>query len=180
MADLREVFPVLVDETSDEGRALTASVSGDPASAKVGLVAFAFKSSSGNVVLPTLTSEGRIPVDLQAAGTSYSASGSVNGSLTNVTVAEVTVANSRTYGNISCTGACFREAIFEVVHQDGTNNNIIGYFLVGPGQFSFTWDGGELEVTTGASGTQKILLRGRNLQKASDLRGNISCVEFAG
>lgn len=181
MADLREVFPILVDEVSDEGRAVTASVAGDSAASKVGVTAFAFKNHNGNLVLPTLTPEGKVPVDFQGAGVSLSATsnGSVAGSLTNVTICEISLGNSRTYGRILATGSCFREAIFEVVWQNGTTNTIIGAFLVGPGQYTFTWSGGELEVLSGSTGTQKFILRARNLQKESDFRGNIAALEFA-
>jgi hypothetical protein len=181
MADVREVFPVLVDEVTDEGRALTAAQAGDAAAAKTGLVGFAFKTHNGQLVLPTLTPEGKIPVDFQGAGVSLSASsnGPVAGSLTNVTVAEVTLAQSKTYGRIQATGSCFREAIFEIVQQNDTVSTIIGSFLVGPGQFTFTWNAGETEVTSGATGTQKLILRAKNLQKASDFRGNIAALEFS-
>lgn len=182
MSDIREVFPVLVDETTDEGLALTASLAGDAAASKVGLVGFSFKSHSGQLVLPTLTPEGKVPVDLQGAGVALSASsnGQIAGSLTNVVVAEITLSQNKTYGRISATGSCFREAIFEVVHQNDTVNTIIGSFLIGPGQFTFTWNGGETELQSGSTGTQKLILRAKNLQKASDFRGNISALEFAG
>jgi hypothetical protein len=181
MSDLREVFPVLVDETTDEGRALTASEAGEAAAAKVGLTGFAFKDSDGNLVLPTLTPEGKVPVDLEGAGVSKSGSsnGVVVGSLTVVTVAEITLAASKTYGKIKATGSCFREAIFDVVQLNNLTETIIGSFLIGPGQFSFTWEGGSKEVDSGATGTQKLILKAKNLQKESDFRGDISALEFA-
>lgn len=181
MSDLREVFPVLVDETTDEGKALTAAEAGDAAAAKVGAVMFAYKDSDGNVVLPTLTPEGKVPVDLEGAGVSKagSSNGPVAGSLTVVTVAEVSLTANKTHGKIKATGSCFREAIFDLIQLDNLTETIIGSFLIGPGQFSFTWEGGSKEIVSGGTGTQKLILKAKNLQKESDFRGDVSCLEFA-
>jgi hypothetical protein len=99
MADIREAFPTLQDNTTLEGKVLDARVEGDAAAAMTGNIGFSFKDSSGNVVLPvqssegdsatgvagfpslafkdssgnlvlpTLTPEGKIPVDFMGAGT---------------------------------------------------------------------------------------------------------------
>ncbi len=181
MSDLREVFPVLVDETTDEGKALTASVAGDTAAAKVGSVGFAFKTHDGKLILPTLTSEGKLPVDMEGAGVpvSESSDGVVAGSLTTATVCEIALVANKTYAKIKATGSCFRETIFDVVFQNDATEKIIGSMLVGPGSFTVHWDGGATEVVAGATGTQKLILKAKNLQKASDFRGNISALELA-
>lgn len=181
MSDLREVFPVLVDEITDEGKALTAAVAGDAAAAKVGSVGFAFKTHDGKVVLPTLTSEGKISVDMDGAGVpvSQSSEGPIAGSLTTATVCEIALVANKTYAKIKATGSCFRETIFDIVFQNDATETIIGSLLVGPGKFTEMWDGGATEIQAGAAGTQKLILKAKNLQKASDFRGNISALELA-
>lgn len=179
MSDLREVFPVLVDQVTDEGKALTAAAAGDAAAGKTGLVGFGFKDSSGNLVLPQLTSGGNLPIQVDDGGLNKSASsnGVVAGSLTVVTVAELTLVADKVYKAIKATGSCFREAIYDLVQLDDVTETIIGSFIVGPGQFSFNWIGQSKEITAGSTGTQKLILKAKNLQKASDFRGDISCIE---
>lgn len=62
MADLRESFPTLQDATTDEGKSLIARQEGDAAAAQNGAIGFAFKDSSGNVILPALDAAGNVPV----------------------------------------------------------------------------------------------------------------------
>lgn len=60
MADLRESFPTLQDATTQEGKALAARVEGDAAASQNGAIGFAFKDSTGNVILPALDAAGNV------------------------------------------------------------------------------------------------------------------------
>lgn len=62
MADLRESFATLEDASTQEGKALIARQEGDVAAAQNGSIGFAFKDSSGNVILPSLDANGNLPV----------------------------------------------------------------------------------------------------------------------
>jgi hypothetical protein len=62
MADLRESFPTLQDATTQEGKSLIARQEGDAAAAQNGSIGFAYKDSSGNVILPQLDASGNVPV----------------------------------------------------------------------------------------------------------------------
>lgn len=62
MADLRESFPTLQDASTQEGKSLIARQEGDAAAAQNGSIGFAFKDSSGNVILPALDAAGNIAV----------------------------------------------------------------------------------------------------------------------
>lgn len=61
MADIRESFATL-ENGSQVGVALKARVEGDAAAAQNGSIGFAFKDSSGNVILPALDASGNVPV----------------------------------------------------------------------------------------------------------------------
>jgi hypothetical protein len=184
MAHEREYFPTLAD-SNDVGVALSKSQAGDDAAGKIGSTAFTFKDSSGNLVLPTLTSEGKIPVDFAGAGVSKSAcadasgDGFIAGSLTEQTICEITLTANKTYGKITVSATCFRESIYRLVQLDNTTETTIATIIVGPGQYSAIKNLGETEIVAGSTGTQKLILKGYNLQKVSDMGGEISCLEFA-
>lgn len=180
MAHVRESFPVL-EGASQEGLALRAVQVGDSTASKNGLLGFSFKDSSGNAVLPTLTTEGKVPVDLAGAGVpkQASASAEVAGSLTEVTVAEVSLTTSKTYGSVMANCSCFKEAIFYLYQLDDVTETLISAAIVGPGQYSFHIDLGKAEYVAGGSGTQKFILKAKNLQKESDFLGDVSCLELA-
>lgn len=181
MAHVRESFPILEDALTKEGVAPHSSQNGDASAGKVGITSWVFKDVNGNLVHPQLTSEGKIQVTSEGAGVPKvgTSNGEINGSLTLTTVAEATLNVSKTHGRIMANGACFKETIFYLIQQNGLVETILGSFIVGPGQYSFNLDLGETEFTTGAAGTQKLVLKAKNLNKESDFLGSVSCLEFA-
>lgn len=181
MAHVRESFPVLEDAITKEGIALHKSENGDASAGKVGLTAWTFKDSAGNLVHPQLNTEGAIVVTSEGAGIPKSATsdGEVVGALTLTLVCEAALAVSKTHGKISASGSCFKETIFYLIALDDATEVILGSFIVGPGEYSFKLDLGATEFITGATGTQKLQLKAKNLNKASDFLGNIACLEFA-
>ena len=67
MADVNEIFYILADSSTGAGEAAISRIEGEAAAGIAGLIGFAFKDSSGNVVLPQLDSQGRLPVTEEAA-----------------------------------------------------------------------------------------------------------------
>lgn len=181
MADLKECFPSLSDSVTGEGECLTARQEGEAASGSEGSIGFSFKDSSGNVVLPQLTAAGKLPVDTEGlAGTCKSANGEVAaGSATAVDVATITLTASKDYHKVEALGSCFRESIFQIVHNDNAVESVVAEFLVGPGQYSFQVSMDCLDIVAGATGTQELKLKAYNLDKLSSLRGSISALEVA-
>lgn len=181
MSHLRETFPVLENLSSGEGEVLHSAIAGQTAAGKTGLSAFAFKDSAGNFVHPQLTPEGKIAVDLEGAGVAKKASsaGEITGSLSLTTIAEISLTASKTYGRIKAQGSCFKEAIYYLVQVDDATETIIGHGIVGAGDYNCEIDMGIAEIVAGASGTQKLILKAKNLVKTSDFLGHVSCLEFA-
>jgi hypothetical protein len=175
MADIRESFPTLEDATG-VGAPLSKSQEGDAASGKVGSVGFAFKDSSGNLILPQLDAAGKVPVTF-TAGTPKRARGTASGSLTQVTVATLTLTTSLSYSDISVMVACRRGANFEISWNDNGTPTILGNIIVDSGQYSFDMFLENLQVTAGATGTQQILVKALNFDKASDFYATIVAVE---
>jgi len=182
MSHIRESFPILEDATTLAGVALHKSENGDASAGKVGMTAWVFKDKDGYLVHPQLNNEGAIVVSSEGAGTPKNATsgGEVVGALTLTTICEVALTAAKTVGKISVQGACFREAIFYLIALDDATEVIITSFIVGSGQYSHTIPMGEYEFVTGATGTQKLILKAKNLSKASDFLGSFSAIEFAG
>ena len=175
MANIREVFPILED-ASNVGAVPTKSQSGDSASGKIGMTAFGFRDSSGNLILPQLTAAGKISVDTGASsGTCKSAYGTNAGSLTNVNLGVITLLKG--YSGVEASFSCSRAALAEVVWNDNGAETILGWIMTGPGQFTARFDVDCLIFTSGATGTQQLILRALNLDKASNLYGTIAVLE---
>jgi hypothetical protein len=181
MSHLRETFPILEDIATGYGEVLHKALDGEAVLNKQGLKAFAFKDSDGNFVLPRLTPEGKLPVDFDGAGIAKKASsdGEIAGSLTLTTICEIDLDPSKVYGKIKAQGSCFKEAIFYLVQVDDTDELIVGHGIVGAGDYNCDIELGAGEVTAGASGTQKLILKAKNLNKVSDFLGHVTCLQFA-
>jgi hypothetical protein len=181
MAHVRESFPTLEDAITKEGIAIHKSENGDASAGKIGSTVWAFKDSAGNLVHPQLNTEGALVVTSEGAGIPKSATsnGEIVGALTLTDICEVSLSVSKTYGRISANGSCFKETIFYLVQLNDAAETILGSFIVGPGEYSYKLDLGTTEVTSGATGTQKLILKAKNLNKASDFLGNVACLEFA-
>ena len=179
MADEAPLFKVL-QNGSGTAEAIDKVESGDAPGTKNGLLAFGFRDSSGNVVLPQLTAGGAIIVDAGASmGTPLSARGENAGSLTTVSIATVTLAVSETYNDIEAVGSCLRETLFQLIKLDDVTETILGEFIVGAGQFSFKWDCDCVSFSSGATGTQSLILKAKNIDKVSTIRGNICAFQAA-
>jgi hypothetical protein len=178
MADVREVFPILED-SSNVGAVLSKSQSGDASAGKVGLTGFVFRDSSGNLVLPQLTAAGKISVDAgsSASGTCKSAYGTNAGSLSNVTLGTITLTASKVVSDIEAQLSCSRSALAEIVWNNDGAETILGWIMTGPGQFTAHLDINCLTFTSGATGTQQILFRAKNLDKAASLYGTVAVLE---
>jgi hypothetical protein len=178
MADVREVFPIL-ENASNVGVVPSSSASGDSASGKVGMTNFVFRDSSGNLVLPQLTAAGKIAVDsgATASGTCKSAKGTNSGSLTNVTLGTITLTAAKVISDVEASLSCSRAALAEIVWNDDGAETILGWIMTGPGQFTATFDVNCLTFTSGATGTQQILFRAKNLDKAASLYGTVAVLE---
>lgn len=185
MVDEAELFNTLDD--GGAGAAPTKKNEGDAAAGSNGSVGFAFKDASGNVVLPTLTADGKLPVSSDATGVCYYANGELAaGSLTlaDITNAVATLVLEKSYSKIGAFASCLQASLFQIVHVDdaaGTPvETVLGEFIVGPGQYSFQ---AALECfilsTVGNTGTQELKLKGQNFRKLSSLRGSVSALEAA-
>lgn len=188
MADVRELFPILNDGAlvgTSPDKAVDATTA---AAALKGLVGFSFKNSAGNVVLPQLTADGKIMVDTEStAGECKSGHGEVSAgslSLVDITGASYDFTTAQKTNNIGVTVACLRTSLFQIVYVDDAGGTpvetVIDEMLVGPGQFTIRAELGCLIVDgTAGTGTQRIKIKGQNLDKESSLRATVTGNVFA-
>lgn len=175
MADKRENFATLEDATG-EGSALAQMLQGDNPSAKNGAIGFAFKDSSGNVVLPTLNSDGSFAVTVGGSGVCKQATGKVTATGGDDDVAALVLALNKTYRDIELSASNLHSTAWSLVYIDdvgGTpTETILWQGVTGPGQFGvhINFDCVEFDTNSG-TGTQNLVLRGNQLSGAnSDLR----------
>jgi hypothetical protein len=182
MAEIRESFPT-TETAAGAGAPLAQAVNTvtDPAGL-TGSIAFSFKDSLGKVVLPALDPEGRVPVTLEGVGvekfaTGFLAAGSAT--MVDITGASVALTPDKIHSQIVVTVSCFRDAIFNLVQIDDATTTILARFRVGPGQYSYTWNGHKKLVTAGSTGTQTLKVQGQNLNTQSEMDAEISFIELA-
>lgn len=121
---------------------------------------------------------GPVPVDISGSTSvgCLSDDGAIAGTTSFTTIATIPLTNSKVYKEIGWIVSCFRPAIFEIIHDDdGVENN------KGTIRTDRT-DNGELSCarfTSGATGTQTLLIRGRNLvsDDTSDMSAFLSVNE---
>lgn len=178
MADVNELFLTLDDGTG-AGEAAVGRVEGEAAAAQLGSIGFAFKDANGDVVLPALTADGKLPVTGEAAGTELSAHATVAGVVGVDT--DIAVISGLTVSKLhECTmaiGAATKETLWSVVQIDDAATNVLAQFITGAGQYTYDMDL-KLSFTTGASGTQSIKLVANQLKgPVTDMHGTIKAVE---
>jgi hypothetical protein len=180
MADPREYFPILKDG-SDVGQGVDQAIDTvtDP-SGLLGLIGFAFKNSSGKVVLPMLDPSGAIPVT-DASGNPKSGTGTVagNAALTTVTGASFTVGNSKLINNIQLQFSCRRAAYVEVqwVDATGPTTTVLYRGIVDAGQYTIDIDLGNVNFTSAAANVQTVQVQAKNFDKLSDFYATVSARE---
>jgi hypothetical protein len=180
MADPRATFAV-IEDGSNVGQVLKQAIDTvTAASGANGSIGFAFKDSSGNVVLPQLSPSGKIIVDTESAGGTLLKSRVENsaGSLTAVTLSSITLTASKVYADITALVSSRRGALFQVIQSDNGVETVLADMIVDSGQYTFSVNLDEVQFTAGATGAQLLLIKGYNFDKISALRSTLSVVEI--
>jgi len=183
MADTREIFGTLEDLTTNSGANLAKRVEGNASSGINGSIGFAFKDSSGNVILPQLTGAGQVPVSLSAPGVKKHVRGEdAAGSATVVTVATLALTATKVYADLNFIVSCRRAALFQIIWNDAGAETVLADAIVDAGQYSFHAFMNDVMFTAGATGTQQLLVKANNLDgasKVSALRATVDILELA-
>jgi len=182
MADPRAPFPMIQDG-NQVGQVLDQAIDATTAAAALlGLVGFAFKDSTGKVVLPQLDPEGKLPVTMDSAGTILRARGTnVNQNATPATVAGavLTLAVSSTFVNIGMVISCRRAAIFELIQVNDATTTVLASAIIDAGQYTATVALPVDQVASGSTGTQSLAVRAATFEKAADVYASISAKQVS-
>lgn len=116
-----------------------------------------------------------VPVTFTSVnGNGLGARGTIVGNAALTTIATITLANSKIYDDLDFIVSCFRDARFQVILSDNAVETIISDAICGPGAFSFHGELAHREITSGATGTQLLLIKGLNLNALSDMYASLS------
>ena len=182
MSDTQEIFNILEDESSAEGRSAIARINNvDLAAAIRGMIGFSFQTHDGKVVLPTLTTDLKVPVSLDSAGIHSEAHGTVTpgGAGVRTLVVTATLTVDKLYKLDFLSGASTQTVLWEVEQVDDATNTVRHKFITGSGQFTDQMSAGCWEFDAGASGTQEVRLYGTQVKNnASDMNGTICLLQI--
>lgn len=138
------LFKVLQDVATEAAASIAKIVAGDSTAGKNGLLAFGFKDSSGNAVLPQLSATGAIPVTSEDTGTEFHV-----GSLSHLMTAKnsfelvgdsssvITMAASEVYSLTGLSASSFADGEWKIVHYNGTTEVILYEFKTGAGHYNY-------------------------------------------
>lgn len=158
------LFKVLQDSVTEAAASISKITAGLATAGKNGLLAFAFKDSSGNAVLPTLTATGKVPVSLEDTGVEYHV-----GSLSHLMTAKnayelvgdssavITTAASEVYSIGFVSASSFADGEWKVVHYNGTSEVVLYEFKTGAGEYNYAANP-KCEEFTAVGATDEIRL----------------------
>jgi hypothetical protein len=204
MADIRPSIATLEDG-SEVGTPLRSIQEGDSVASKNGSLGFAFKDNSNNAIagpvkvegnaignaVPGLVAKdgsgnlaylkvnasGQVLTTSAATGNGKNARGTASGSSSFVTVASLTLANSKTYDQLDFNIACFRDAHFQVILSDNAVETILADAYTSGAMVSFHGALKEAEIVSGGTGTQLLLVKAKNMNALSDFKASLSVNE---
>ena len=182
MADVRSHWVTLENPTTTAGVPLHHVTEGDAANARNAHAVLPVKDDSGNLQYIPMV-DGKVSVTFQGGDISnLSDRGEHAGdNSTYQDIATIVLQNDTVYEKLGWVLSCFRDAHFEIVFIDdvgGTpTETVLADILCGPGDYTDSNELIEVTFTSGSTGTQNLVVRGKNMNAASTMRGTITIQE---
>lgn len=181
MADVRTNFPVLEDASTQAGLPLHKVLEGDSSTGKNALASLVAADAAGNLQYMRVNQNNELIVSTESS-ISYallSDSGSNAGSLSYVDLVTIPLQNGLIYRELEALVSCFRDSVFQIVFVD----NLVETLLVpgvraGAGDYNGPLSFKTLEFTAGATGTQELIIRGKNINATSTLDAALTIKEI--
>jgi hypothetical protein len=179
MADLRTSFVTLEDIATEAGVPLSKALEGDDIADHNAHGALVAKDGDDKFGYLNLDDAGNLLATVAALTTSKKGDGeTAAGSATYVTVATVALTASKVYKDLEVLVSSFRDAIFQVVQlNDAAEVVLVSGIRVGAGTFNQFAKLTGLEFTAGATGTQSLLIKGKNLNALSAMSATATIKE---
>lgn len=180
MADIRASVAVLEDSATQAGLPLHKALAGEASASKNAHGAFTLTDAAGNFQYGKVNANREQIVTLESADlanlndTAAAVAGSTAAFQSVVTIPLVPGA---VYRNFSVVLGCTRDSLGRIIlNDDGTPVDVAnGLDIVNGKTFSENLE--KLEITAGATGTQSLILQGKNLNTVSDFRGTLAVEE---
>lgn len=145
-----------------------------------GLVA---KDPSGNLKYLRLNVDNELIISNTPDGTRLSKgdTATITANNTITTIATVTLAASKTYEDIEARGSSTNPTLWTVIKNDNATLTTLDQFITGSGQFSFNMHYVNLEFSSGATGTQQLIIKATQLQGSvnNEVFGYVSAFQKA-
>lgn len=183
MAEVRVSFPSLEDVATGAGLPLHKAVENDPAAGKNAHGSLVAKDPTGNLRYLKTNAAGEAIVSFESAETARLKDVGTNaGSASAVTIATIPLQPGLTYQNLGLVVSCFRDAIFDVVSVDDAGGTPVDTIelqgvRVGAGEYTSSIALPGFQFVAGSTGTQELIVRGRNLGTLSTLDVTVSIDE---
>lgn len=138
-----------------------------------------FKNNIGNLIYPITDADGKIVITGSDDTIAFlSDEKNVAGSLSEIEVGHIDLMNSKVYHSLGIVVSSLRDSIFNVYHEDNGTLNLLFTALVSAGFTTFRKQyGKEMNFTSGATGVQRLLVKGRNQSTISNLRYSANVIE---
>jgi len=180
MADPRTSFTILEDSSSQAGLPLHKALEGDAIASINAHGALVAKNGTNFAYLKVDPSTGALLVTDETAGVCLKAKGETaagSATLVVVTGATITLAVSMVYNKLGFLVSCRRDALFQIIWNNGGVETILGEIVVGSGAYTVSSELHCLQFTSGAVGTQELKLKAMNFEALSSLRGSLTVEE---
>jgi hypothetical protein len=181
MADVRTNFPVLEDPSTQAGLPLHKVLEGDSSTGKNALASMVAADAAGNLKYMRVNQNNELVVSTESS-ISYallSDSGSNAGSATYVDLVTIALQNDLVYRELEAIVSCFRDAVFQVVFiDDATETLLVPGIRAGAGDYNGPLSFKTLEFVAGATGTQQLVIRGKNINATSTLDAALTIKEI--
>lgn len=106
---------------------------------------------------------GELLVSSDAAGSNLKARGTNAGNVALTAIATITLVASKIYEGIEVNASCLKENYFKLSWNDNGVDNILAEGRTGPGQYNWVAVFDRMGFTSGATGTQQLIVYGQNL-----------------
>jgi hypothetical protein len=172
---LRPSWAILENPSTEAGVPWHHSIEGDAASARNAAAALIAKDTAGNLQYPKVNLDRELIVSSQANDyATLGDDGSHAGSLSYQTLAEIALQTDYVYEDLQFVVSCFRDTKFQVIQSDNTVESVLfSGIRTDAGNTSNSVNISNFALTTGSTGVQKIIIKGKNLNALSEMNATM-------
>jgi len=172
---LRPSWTILEDPTSEAGVPWHYSVEGDAAADRNAAAVLTAKDTAGNLQYPKVNLDRELVVSSQANDyATLGDDGSHAGSQSYQTLAEITLQTEYVYEDLQFVVSCFRDTKFQVIQSDDAVETVLfSGIRVDAGNNTNSVNMTNFAMTSGATGVQKLIIKGKNLNATSEMNATM-------